>query len=105
MDAGLGFFRTIEARARLGPTLKGIDEGLNTGRILGTVLSEACIGILTWTWVLDRATLETFILSHRPVRCLSLVLDRRLVVVGTRDMAEALVIDEFGDYNIQVSND
>ena len=105
MDAGLGFFRTIEARARLGPTLKGIDEGLTTGRILGTVLSEACIGILTWTWVLDRATLETFILRYRPVRCLSLVLDRRLIVIGTRDMAEALIIDEFGNYNIQVSKD
>ena len=53
--------------------------------------------------MLDRATLETVILRHRPVRCLSLVLDRRLVIVGTRDMAEALVIDEFGNYNIQVS--
>ena len=53
--------------------------------------------------MLDRATLETVILRHRPVRCLSLVLDRLRVIVGTRDMAEALVIDEFGNYNIQVS--
>ena len=103
MNGSLGFFRAIEARARLGPAFKGVDEGLTTGCILGAILSEACIGILTWTWVLDRATLETVILRHRPVRCLRFVLNRRLVVVGTRDMTEALVIDEFGNYNIQVS--
>ena len=101
MDGSLRFFWAIEARARLSPAFKGVDEGLNTGRILGTVLSEACIGILTWTWLLDRATLETFILRHRPVRCLSFVLNGWPVVVGTRDMTEALVIDEFGNYNSQ----
>ena len=103
MDVSSRLFRAIEARARLGPAFEGVDEGLDTGRILGTVLSEACIGILTWTWVLDRAPLETFILRHRPVRRLSFVLDRWPVVVRTWDMAEALVIDEFGNYNIKVS--
>ena len=104
MDGSFRFFWAIETRARLSPAFKGVDEGLTTGCILGTVLSEACIGILTWTWLLDRATLETFILRHRPVRCLRFVLNRTLIVVGTRDMTEALVIDEFGNYISQYND-
>ena len=98
LDVCLGLLRAVETRAGICLHLEWIDVRLAPGCEFRSILCELRILVLTRAWVFDRATFETLVFRHGPEWCLSFVFDRRLVVIRARHVAQALVIDEIGNY-------
>jgi len=74
--------------------------GFASSCIPGAILSELSVVILARAGVLDASSFETLIFRDRPIRCLCLILDRWLVIIWTRHVTQALIVDEMSNYAV-----
>ena len=91
------FLRVVQAGSRLSLHLMRVYMGLDTRRVLWTGVCKNCMIVLARPRLFDPAARETVIARHGPVWRLLAVLCGRLVYVRAWHVAEALIVDEFGD--------
>ena len=101
LDVRLGLVWAVEARARLCLHLERVDMRLASCGEFRSILRELGVIVLSRTRMLHRASFETVVFSHRPEWCLRFVLDRWLVVIRARYVAQTFVVDEFSYYSSQ----